>query len=207
LAGTIAGGIISLVNNKVQGYAPAANGIAISSDLSVSAYIDNAMYYKRANVTQLESIRHVYFPLDPTYETFINTNESHGVTGQLTNTSGGSEFLFVYYITGAASGAAFNVILNTNYECLPRYDAFTQNIAVSYEGKERVQNVVSSFSSQEELISQVGKDVSKDVMMEEKHFTEVKDGSFLDKTMDFLGEHLPDIGDISAILGHLARSF
>jgi len=195
--GTIAGGIMTQAGQLTGGYTYGTSGnFVFAGAYTISTNIDNAMYYHKANITELQCTRAVYFPFDPSFENFIPFNVTHSST----NTQNADEFYFVYYITGAPSGASFNIEITYNYEFEPNVGNYTADIATSYSGNEIVQNVTRSLAKNVDLVQQTGTEVDNIAAMEDCDFKESKNGSFFDGAMSFLGSHMGDIGSISSLL-------
>jgi hypothetical protein len=193
-SGTIAGGIMTQ-SGAAGPFSVGTDAFPFAGITTVSANVDNAIYYRKANITALEGIRCIYFPLDPSYESFIPINRPRSDDANVTG--GGDDFYFVYYITGAPTLSNFNLELCVNIEFEPRIDSFTSDIATSYLGKEEVQKVTRSLCSKEQLINQASMDLSNVVDNEESNFKQLNNGSFMDDTFEFLLQHAPAIGSIA----------
>lgn len=183
--GTIAGGIANYDLQNNDGYNNGTAAFLFGGDLTVAANVDNLLYFKRANVTALESLRHIYFPLDPSYENYVPINKSHG------NNSWGTDFFFAYYITGAPNGAAFNLDLYANYEWIPTPIAQSYMPMTSYEGTEDSSTIIKSLAGNSELVAQSGPSLDKEMAELDKYEDESfisKMGGYAKKAYDFLDQ-------------------
>jgi len=201
--GTIAGGIMTQTGQITNGYSSTGNS-PFSGNFTVASNIDNALYYHRANITALEGTRAIYFPFDPSFENFTPINVTHGATNSNQPGAGGDDFYFVYYITGAQSGARFNLEISYNIEFEPNVGNYTADISDSYSGNEVVQNVTRSLAKNKELIQQVSPNTDMLAAMEDCDFNENNSGTFFDNALSFIGDHSGEIMNISkAVIGAL----
>jgi hypothetical protein len=172
--GTMAGGITWLSGQAVTGYAaPTSAGNFFYGNLTISSNIDNVLYYEKANLTQQQSIRHIYMPLDPSYEIFTNMAFTHGSV-----IDEGSDFFWVYYITGAPAGASFNLVITFNLEFLPNPDTIFETMATPYKGKEDSKTILKALAGDENLVAQADSNLSRQINEEEK------DVSFFDSSFN-----------------------
>jgi hypothetical protein len=208
--GTIGGGIANYNNQNNNGFANGgANWFAFAGDLTIAANVDNLLYFNKANVTALESIRHIYFPFDPSFEDYQPMNLAH-------NNDSGTDFFFAYYVTGAPAAANFNIELYMNYECIPHPVVQAYLPMDTYEGGENSNTIIKSLSKQEVLLSQVDSNIPKvlnelDQYERQGNYTTQKsdrdgipqldkesESGWLNRSVSFIGDH---IGDISSIIG------
>jgi len=152
--GSIGGGVYQIGSDlSAAGYVAASTGIFVLPQMTVAANIDNLLYFKKANLTALESIRHIYFPLDPSYEIYVKGNSSHGINDP-------TDFVFAYYITGAPASANFNLELYVNYEYIPNVYAQSFIPMDTYSGNEKPENIVQALSQNEVLTSQAATNIN-----------------------------------------------
>jgi hypothetical protein len=120
--------------------------------LTVSSNIDNLVYYNEANITALQSVRMIYFPADPSYEMYIQVNNSHGQIY-------GTDFVFAFYVNGASASAKFNLEIFSNYEMQPFVTTEQYMPTSAYRGNEDSTKVVKSVTSAPAHISQIGSNI------------------------------------------------
>jgi len=192
----LAGGIMTQINPTVSGLNGQGN-LVYGQQFTVAANVDNALYYHKANITDLQGTRAIYFPFDPSFENFTPTNKSHSITNSQT---GGDEFFFIYYITGAPSGAAFNLEITYNIELEPNVGNYTADLATSYSGNEVVQNVTRSLAKNKGLVQQVGSNLDSLAQMESSDFKQKLDGSFLDSAIQFVSDHSGAFSQVASLL-------
>jgi len=193
--GTIAGGICTYIGQDTRGNLDNTTSYLFAGDLTVASNVDNLLYFHKASVTELQSLRHIYFPLDPSYETYVPINYTHGVLGETSTTSSGSDFYFAYYITGTQASASFNVELYINFECLPTALAQSYIPISTYSGTEDQTKVIKSLSNDEKLVAQAASNI--DEIINQFDDNESHESSFLNRSAKFIGKHLPDIVDIA----------
>jgi hypothetical protein len=169
----------------------------IMPEITISSNIDNAMYFSRANVTSLQGLRMVYFPVDPTYESFVPFGNTHGSAGG-THT----DFFFVAYGTGLPSGANLTLELTVNYEAIPVLTNQSFLTPITYQGKEDTSAVIKQISSMPELLSQANSDISGMVNATEtaEEKIQVEHKGYASSVFDFISSHSGDILNVAGKL-------
>jgi hypothetical protein len=192
--GIIGGGLVSLPGSSATDrYSTGGNSFPLSGDLTIQANIDQSMYFKQADVSKHEDMRICYYPFDPTYETFIDTNFSR-VQG---NESHVSSVVFCAYISAAAASTAFTLELDYNFETLiyPTSKGYIPLgiTSESYDAGKAVRLIISD----ENNITKTGSNINQVVQKEESTFLSrlLKAGSGLGK---LALQHLPEM--IAAII-------
>jgi hypothetical protein len=193
-SGKIAGGIVMSPNFPPQ--TVAASGFFFASGAyTVSSNLDNALYYEDANITMQESIRHIYFPFDNTFEQYTGINSSHDATE-----GGENDFCFVYYITGTAASASFNLELYCNFEAIPTITGLGYIQTTLCKCIERDTEVVKTIAENPQIVSQASANVNEHIMKYESE-------NWLNRTFDYIMDHTDDVMNIGSKILNLASSF
>jgi len=204
--GSIGGGIIQYTGQAGTGFVPATGGSFLLGGVgTVSSNIDNSLFFAKANVTALESIRHIYFPFDPSYEMYVPMNVSHsGLEGGNSTTQASNDFFFAYYITGAPANANFNIEIYVNFEIIPSVIGEAYLPMESYVGEENSSTIIKALSGNEGLVTQIGNNISTQLeSLDKKDFprktkqpyglTNNTTGGLVSDVTGFLMDHGPQL--------------
>jgi hypothetical protein len=196
--GTIASGVLN-VNGQTPFTVGVGGNFPLGGALTIAANVDNSLYYQKANVSAMESLRMIYFPLDPSYENYLNINNTHGVGQPSQPASGnntvvpGSDFWWVGYITGTAASAPFVFELDFNFEALPTIVTESTFRGSSYCGNESSSDIIKRVCAEPEVVSHSGTGIDNFIdeieVMEESFFD--KSLGFINNTFDFVSDHAP----------------
>lgn len=202
--GSVAGGIAVYSNQK--GFDQVGiNVFPFAGELTIAANVDNLLYFNKANITEQQAIRHIFFPLDPTYEYYTPVNYPHGTSA--TTNEINTEFYFAYYITGAPASSSFNIELYMNFECIPTpiAEGFIQ--MSPYLGSEDSNKIVKSVTSKPGVITQASPLITELLLEEDNDFSrDVKgdsrfagknESSFFNDISSFISDHGATIGGVA----------
>jgi hypothetical protein len=111
--GIAGGGIVSYGSQAGYGALGAGNFL-FNGDQTVQANVDQAMFFKQANLQKSEQLRCIYYPFDATYTMFVSTNNFREVALAAAT----STFFMTFYISNATASSPFTMELDLNFECL-----------------------------------------------------------------------------------------
>jgi hypothetical protein len=120
--GVIGGAIVFDQNTNSATISNVNNNLAQYGDFNLA--MDS--YFFQENMT-LNGVREIYFPLDPTYEEYLDIGQSR---------SGYNMFCYIY--SGVPNAKAYKVDIYCNFECLP--DATFRNYIPTSAPSEPVEN-------------------------------------------------------------------
>lgn len=187
--GKIAGGIVNYDHQNASGFTSGTNQFPFAGELTVASNIDNLLYFNTANVTDLQSIRHIYFPFDPTYESYTPLNKSHADIAP-------TDFFFAYYITGAPANANFNLEIYYNMETIPTPYAQSYMSMENYAGNENSNTIIKSLAGDSILTSQAGDNIPSLLSALDEMEGGVKPAiknDWLDRSIDLITTYGPPI--------------
>jgi len=194
-SGSIAGGI-AVYANQYGSHPIGTNVFLFAGDLTLSSNIDNLLYFNKSNITAQQSMRHIYFPLDPSFEMYTPIGYPHGQDSSVG--SANTDFYFVYYITGAPANSSFNLELYLNFECIPTPYAEGYISMAPYSGNEDSSKIIKSVTTKPELITQSANNMNNVLQMEEHDFNNISSENslytFAKSAGSFLLDHSADIG-------------
>jgi len=167
--GSIGGGI-AVYANQAGFSSHGSPAFLFSGDLTVASNVDNLLYFNKANITEQQSIRHIFIPLDPSYEIYTPINYPHGFSASAIEVN--TEFYFAYYITGAPASSSFNVELYANFECMPTPVAEGFVALASYQGGEDSTKIIKSITSHPTVITQSSPSITQLLLEEDNDFSQ-----------------------------------
>lgn len=132
-------------------------------------------FYTQENLT-LNGLRELYFPLDNSYEEYLNVNTAKKGFGFL-----------IYILGGVPTNASYKVDVYVNYECLPD-SAFLNYIPTTL-----CQN---TSENKEEAVRFVQK---KPITMENERKS-VKQTTFWKNVIDSMGEYIPALTSVAKLI-------
>jgi len=148
-----------------QDYQAVGSSLGIFASTLSKATIDQSMFYTTATVQSLQNMRHLYVPLDPTFEAFFPINNTKF------QTFGGDNFWFVGYATGlGTTPVPFVFDVYANYELEPDGGSFLENFAVATNEKGTAQAKIEKIDLSTDLLANVSSDVMKDVSKVDETF-------------------------------------
>lgn len=174
-SGIIGGTIVIDKMNNIAGHGEMITGgygyITDFTDKNIFKYYDiklirNTFYYKEVNC--IDGLKLVYFPIDNSYEEFVDIIDIDDVTnfdlynvGKMygrpfskislelnDNYKGG--FYFYFFTEGGTPGTKYKIDLYCNFECLPNLNKFnylsynTNNMNITNNEKQEIINIIQN---------------------------------------------------------------